>query len=89
MSELSYNDDSKEEKEALTENDEPHNKSCPLEIHIIIPPPFVKEYYYKDLMWPAPPSDSFWYYFEASQAHPSKRSSLARTFKLKKNFANL
>ena len=50
MSELSYNDDSKEEKEALTENDEPHNKSCPLEIHIIIPPPFVKEYYYKDLM---------------------------------------
>ena len=78
-----------DETKALLENNESLSESSPLEIHIIIPPPFVKEYSYEDPMWPAPSPPSFGPFFEASQAHPSKRSSLAHTFIIKLNFVKL
>ena len=40
-------------------------------------------------MWPAPSPSSFGPFFEASQAHPSKRISLAHTFIIKLNFVKL
>ena len=57
------NDD---EVEALLENNKSLNESSLLKIHIIMPPPFVKEYSYEDPMWPAPSLPSLGPYFDAS-----------------------
>ena len=65
------NNSSEEEKKALIENNESLDESAPLEIHMIMPSPFVKEYSYEDPMFPALSPSSFGPYFEASQAHPS------------------
>ena len=71
---------SEEEKKTLIENNESLDELSPLEIHMIMPSPFIKEYSYEDLMWSAPSPPSLGPYFEASKAHPSKRSSLAHMF---------
>ena len=73
----------------MLENNESLNESSLLKIHIIMPPPFVNEYSYEDPMWPVPSPPSFRPYYEASQAHTFKRSSLAHTFIIKLNFAKL
>ena len=90
LSEMLDDDDSSEkEAQAWTKSKNPHREMSPHEIHIIMPPPFIKENTYEDPMWPAPPPPSFGPYFEASQAYPSKRSSLARMFFIKTNLAKL
>ena len=73
------NNSSEEEKKALIENNESLDESAPLEIHMIIPSPLVKEYSYEDPISASSPS-SFGPYFQASHAHPTKRSSLAHMF---------
>ena len=82
-------DSSDEGTQAWTDSEEPHGEASPLEIHIIIPPPFIEENSYKDLKWPALPPSSFGPYFKASQAHYSKKSSLAQMFFIGTNFSKL
>ena len=86
---LDDDDSSEEETQAWTKNKEPHGEISLNEIHIIMPPPFIKKNTYEDPMWPAPPPSSFGPYFEASQAHYSKKRSLARMFYTNKNLAKL
>ena len=86
---LDDDDSSEEETQAWTKGEEPHGGMSPHEIHIIMPPLFIKENTYEDPMWPAPPPPSFAPYFEASQAYPSNRSSLAHMFFIKTNLAKL
>ena len=83
-------DDDVEEVEdkAWIENEQ-HEESSPNETNVIMPPPYMIDPSFEDPMWPAPPPSSFAPYFEASQAYPSNRSSLAHMFFIKTNLAKL
>ena len=80
---------SEEETRAWMESEEPHRETSFLQIHIIMPPSFIKENTYEDPMWLTPSSPSFKPYFEASQAYHSNRNSLAQMFLIKTNLAKL
>ena len=86
--EILDNDDLSEEKmQSWTKNKEPYEDKSPLEIHIIMLPPFIKEFTYEHLIWLIPRPHSFGLYFEASQAHHLKRSFLAQTLLTLPNIA--